>query len=535
MGVLKQTTIEYPPLDSLFDAEAIKGMGTRRVLAPANGWIPRVHGTLYDEHQDWALGCFLRYDRFLLFSDTGLGKTKSALDAIDYHFTHRGAKHALVLTGNPTATYEWAEQGEHYIQTAVKDVQGTPAQRRAQLLHFPEAPIIATDYHTLQTAFAVKAIVRKKGKFVADLEALYQFGRLFDIVILDEIHRLKTIKALRSQMVAALVTDIPVRYGLTGTPFDRHPEDAWHQYYLIDGGETFKTQHEFIQYFFDEKRSYWSVWQTELKLRREMKDEFKRRVRHRGIRITKKECKNLPEVIPQPVRLKPTNEMIPQMHAAEDRVKKARENQEQRSEFAFLRQVCSGLIRVKAEDIDATVRMKESPKITWVLAKLEELPKEEQVVIFYEFRASGAWLNEELLANKYTVSWLHGNMQNKEQEVLAAWRRKKTRILLTQTEKAAESLNLQQSAYLIQYESPTTYRAEKQSTSRVGGRIGGRHSIIYQLSIRGSIENRVLELLREGKNLSTALLEKGDDESRIPSRPSPHQNASANRVRLLNR
>lgn len=517
MGVIQQSVPDYPLAHTLFDAEWLKGMSGRRALSPAKGWVPRVHGTPYDVHQDWGLGCFLRHDRFLLFADTGLGKTKIALDAIDYHFTHRGAKHALVLTGNAAATYEWTDQGERYIQTAVRDVQGSVAQRRKTLLHFPQTPIVATDYSTLQTAFAVK--VKKPGRtqkmhWVPDFEVLYQFGRQFDIVVLDEIHRLSNPTSLRSQMVAALVTDIPIRYGLTGTPFDRHPENAWHQFHVIDGGETFQTQHNFLQYFFYTRPAYFNKYHVEYAMRPEIKADFKRRVRHRALRITAKECTALPDVRRQFIRVAVPPGAMTYMAAAKKRIRDAHEQKEQSNEFNFLRQLCSGLLRIKDDDsgINETVRLPGgSTKIDWLVSFLESLPEKEQLVVFYEFRASGDWLNEELLANKHTVSWLHGGMRESELDVLATWRQKKTRVLLSQTEKAAESLNLQQAAYLVQYESPLTYRQEKQSLARVGGRIGGRSSIIYTLTVKGSSEQRILDLIREGKEISQELLE-GEDE-----------------------
>lgn len=541
--VTAQQLIQYPPLDSLFDAERIKGMASRRVLAPSPDvrWTPRVHGTPYDTHQDWMVGCGLRFDRFLFFSDTGLGKTKSALDLIDYHFTCRGAKHALVITGNPTATFEWADQAEKYIAAPVHDVQGTPAQRREQLLHFPESPIVATDYYTLKTAFAVKEPAKRtggKGKMVPDMRALYAFGRMFDIVILDEIHQLKNPGSLRSQMVFALVTDIAVRYGLTGTPFDRHPEDAWAQFYLIDGGETFKTRQEFLGYFFREERSHWSAFQVEHRLRKEKKDEFKRRVRHRGMRITVSECAHMPEVVNVPVHLRPTQDAVPHILAAQARIKQAREQKEQHSEFAYLRQLCAGLLRVKNEDEkgSTTLRLSASPKLVWLLSFLEALPEKEQVVVFYEFRESGNWANEELTKNRHKTSWLYGGMTD-ERAVLEAWLHKKTRILLAQTQKAAESLNLQQAAYLVFYESPTTWRAYKQASARVGGRIGARKSFVYELYIKGSVEERVLKLIREGKNISASLLEQDPEHEQagLFERPSAHRNAVARPQRVSNR
>ena len=505
--VMKQDLVKYPPLESLFDAHVIKSMNQRRVLAPAGDWRPRVHGSEYDQHQDWALGCLLRFEGFLVFADTGLGKTKIALDAIDFRLMRDNCKHALIVTGSPTATYEWLVQSEVFGRFDVTEVRGTPAERRAQLTHFPKTPVLVTDYQTLKTTFAAKQKKRGGGsKFVADREALTAFGSLFEMVVLDEVHRVKNPATLTFDIVEALVERIRVRVGLTGTPFDRHPEDAWAQFWVVDGGETFGNRHEFLTSFFDIKPSYWSMSVMEYRIRKDRRDEFRRRCRHRSIRITRTEAKGIPDVQRIVVKLKPSPGCWEHMQQAKQRIKTAHAQNEMANEFAFLRQLCSGLIRVEVDHEEkVTVRAASSTKIDWVLEKLEELG-EEQVVIFYEFRESGMWLHEELTKAKIKTSWLYGGVNGPEL-LLDAWKKKRTRVLLTQTQMAAESLNLQQAAYLIQYESPLTYRLEKQSLARVGGRIGGRSSVVYTLTVRGSKELRILELIREGKETVRELLE----------------------------
>jgi hypothetical protein len=508
MGIIQQRVVTYPELSTLFDSSWIKAQHMRRVLAPAKGWRPRVFGTEFDQHQSWGLGCAIRHDGFIIAADTGMGKTKMALDAIDFWMMERGAKHALVITGNPTSTYEWMEQGEKYGRFAVTDVRGTTDQRRAALMHFPETPILATDYKTLQHTFAAKQKVGRKSKFVPDVDKLVAWGRMFDIIVLDELHHVKNPATLCHQIIAALVTEIKYRLGLTGTPFDRHPEHAWAQFNVIDRGATFGSHHDFLGYFFEAKQSFWSMYQVDYKLRKERKEDFRRRVRHRLIRITKAEAPNMPDVQRAIVNLKPSPGTWELMQEARARVKDAWARKEQHSEFSYLRQLCSGLIRKATEDgTSITLRAASSTKIDWLLAKLEELPDEEQLVVFYEFRESGAWVHEALTAAKEKVSWLYGGMGGQEMIVLEAWLKKRTRVLLTQTQKAAESLNLQQAAYLVQYESPVTYAQEKQSLARVGGRIGGRASIVYTLTVKNSQELKILDLIRQGKHTMQDLLE----------------------------
>lgn len=512
--------IEYPPLNGLFDAHDIKRFTGRRAAYNINPtWKPSVTGQVFT-HQYWAAACWLQHEQFIISSDTGLGKTKTALDALEYSFRTRGVKHALILTGRPISTSEWFDQGKRFINIPIQDVSGTTDERGEQLLRFPTSPIMVSDYSTLSHCFSTRVPIRgktaggkQKTKLAPDLKLCSQFGRQFDAIVLDELHNLKNVDTIRFEIVNALIPEIPIRYGLTGTLFDRHPEDAWAQFYLIDNGECLGSRHDFLQYFFDEKPSFWSKWAVDYKIKPERKDDFKRRIRSRALRVSLSECKDIPPMSLYPVNLPASKDQRDRIVKVQHDMRMARTRQEPvDSKFAYLRQLVSGLLRIKEGVIDDTVRLPQNPKLEWTLHLLDDLDKKEQVVIFYEFRASGEWLNEALEKDKHKVSWLYGGMSSNENEVLAAWKAKKTRVLLTQTQKAAESLNLQQAAYLVQYESPMTYRLEKQSLARVGGRIGGRPAIAYKLAIRGCVEQRIMALIREGRELSYDLLETLEEE-----------------------
>lgn len=519
--VQQQRIIEYPPLDTLFDSHSVKSFSGRRAAYNVDpAWRPTVPGTQFT-HQYWIAACWMQFNNFVISSDTGLGKTKSGLDALEYSFQHRQVKHALILTGRPISTGEWRDQARRFIRIPIQEIAGTTDERRDQLSRFPIAPIMVSDYNTLAVTFAkrvkkVKNPNDKRTHWVPDLDLCAQFGRQFDCIILDELHQLKNPETLRYQIVQSLVPEIPIRYGLTGTLFDRHPEDAWAQFFLVDGGVALGNRHDFLEYFFYERPSFWSKYTVEYKLQPKMKDEFKRRLRAASIRVAFSECKDIPAMQHFPINLRAPKEMRELIKECETNIRQAHERDEQFASFAYLRQLVSGLVRVKGSDdegdFNTTIRLKESPKLDWTLKLLDDLEDKEQIVIFYEFRASGEWLNEALTAAKHKVSWLYGGMTEDENEVLELWKKKKTRVLLTQTTKAAESLNLQQSAYLVQYEAPTTYRLEKQSLARVGNRIGGRPSIAYKLAIRGCIEQRIMALIREGLTISTDLLDTIEEE-----------------------
>lgn len=503
--VSARVPIRLPTLEYLENSEDVKAFSGRRALHRVTpGWSPQK--TSFN-HQYWGLAALLAHERYIIWGDTGLGKTKIGLDAMDYYFKYKGLQRALVLTGKPTATFEWEDQSNEYVGYEVQAVQGDVDHRREQLYQFARGHIMATDYQTLQAAFTMRVKKGKGTKMVPDFEALINFGRQFGLVIQDELHRSKNRTSLRHHIVSALVQDIPTRWGFTGTMFARHPEDIWGEFHVVDDDATMGDWNSFSRYFFNERPSWYSPYVKELALKKELKLAFAQRMRHRVLRIESKECPDVPTMNAVTIRLRPPPGSMELIAEANRRVMAARIREEQHTEFQYLRQLASGLMRIREGDLNTTIRLEASTKIQWIEEWLADLPENEQVIIFYEFRESGAWVSEALRAMKQKVSFLYGGMPLSGAKEIAEWKAKKTRILLAQTEMAAESLNLQQSAFLVQYECPIDAIKEKQSLARCCGRLGGRPTMVYRLTVRGSIETRVLELLREGRELPAALFE----------------------------
>lgn len=129
---------------------------------------------------------------------------------------------------------------------------------------------------------------------------------------------------------------------------------------------------------------------------------------------------------------------------------------------------------------------------------------DQKIIVFTEFVATQAYL-QQLLENKgYTVSILNGGMSIEERNEALREFREKTSIFIS-TDAGGEGLNLQFSNIIINYDLPWNPMKIEQRCGRAD-RIGQKRDVhIYNFIITDTVENRVREVLEE--KLSVILAE----------------------------
>ncbi len=134
---------------------------------------------------------------------------------------------------------------------------------------------------------------------------------------------------------------------------------------------------------------------------------------------------------------------------------------------------------------------------------------DQKIIVFTEFVATQAYL-QQLLENKgYTVSILNGGMSIEERNEALREFRERTSIFIS-TDAGGEGLNLQFSNIIINYDLPWNPMKIEQRCGRAD-RIGQKRDVhIYNFIITDTVENRVREVLEE--KLSVILAEMGVDK-----------------------
>lgn len=157
----------------------------------------------------------------LLALEMGVGKTKVTIDIIQ----NRGDKLVLVLCPKKVVQVWPSEMEKHcavpYRILALDD--GTTTERTNQAASFLRQPsdelrMIVTNYETAASESFSK----------------WALKRVWDCVVADESHRLKSPSGVQSRTVAAIGAQAKHRLALTGTPLPHSPLDAYAQYRFLD-------------------------------------------------------------------------------------------------------------------------------------------------------------------------------------------------------------------------------------------------------------------------------------------------------------
>ena len=117
-----------------------------------------------------------------------------------------------------------------------------------------------------------------------------------------------------------------------------------------------------------------------------------------------------------------------------------------------------------------------------------------KIIIFTQFLNTQEFLRETLEMNGYDVSIFNGQMTLEQKEKSIQIFRSKSQILIT-TEAGGEGRNFQFSNIMINYDLPWNPMKIEQRIGRLD-RIGQKSTVhIYNLACRGTIEERILEVL----------------------------------------
>lgn len=466
------------------------------------------------EHQVVSILLGLLNPGFCFFLDMGTGKTLIALNVLRFLKEQEGLGKILVVVPNEVAVESWVKEIELFTEFKAIGLIGSKEDRDLSIAK--KADIYLINYGGLQvmmTDFVVNKSKKKNAstrKRKVNIRKATQFAHNFDAVVYDEIHHCKNSKSLQFELCDVLSENTAYRYGLTGTPFGRDPSDLWAEFYLCDRGETLGTSLEmFQQAFFTKRTNYMGYPEWVFDNRKKFK--LNKVIKHRSIRYEDKECNDLPgsTKIPVPLKMPPETKayyikLITEARESAKADPLARENT-----YIKMRQLASGFLYLKNEETGEKVDVifPANPKLEMLEELLEDIPQDKKIVIFHEFNKSCDLI--EGLLKKKKIDYVALNGRTKDP---AACLRKfqdpknKCRVFVVNSKSGSSSLNLQIAKFMIFFETPVSPIVRKQAEKR-SDRTGQTEKVfIYDLYIENSVEERIYEFLKEGKDLFDSLM-----------------------------
>jgi SNF2 family DNA or RNA helicase len=431
-----------------------------------------------------------------LADDMGLGKTVQVLALIAHR--RRAAKKKLPpeLVVCPTAVViNWSREAKRFVpelKVYVHQGAGRATEPAAFKAKTEGADLVVTSY----------ALIRR------DRELFEK--ATWDVVAADEAHNLKNPSALQTRALKALPSDR--RVALTGTPVENHLTDLWSIYdFTMPGllGGTTRFARTFTT-----------------PLRRgdtKAMERLQKRVGPFLLRRTKEDpgiAADLPPKQEQETWCDLTREQVALYQAMTEATVEGIEDKKgihRRAHIlaALLRfkQICNHPENFKTERPDDL--FSRSGKLDRLMELVEELVMESQAtLIFTQFTEMGRIIQRAIYDRmSLEVDFYHGGLTAKEREEIVEWFNDPAGppVLIVSLKAGGTGLNLTRASAVIHYDRWWNPAVEDQATDRAH-RIGQTRKVnVYKFVTRGTLEERIMNLLEAKRELAEQVLGSSDE------------------------
>lgn len=463
--------------------------------------------------------CFLlgvAYPQFAYWLDMGTGKSLLTLELMRYWTQAGKLDRALILVTSDKAFPTWEKQFIRWkIDLPFVMLEGSSEQKWRQLDEFGGG-IVFVSYPGVvaMVSHLVQVKGKRKQKMVLDPLLIKRLRHRLGAVVLDESTRAANRDNLAHKLIVQLRKTASICYALSGRPFGRDPTMLWGQHLLIDGGETLgETLGLFRAAFFSEEKNPYDKrgYARDYTFKRRLQPKLSKMVQHRSITYTADECIDLPPFTPIIEEVRFTEEIWTYYDRLKASVRAARGNlRAMENIFLRMRQLSSGFLGFKDDETGekAQVEFGENPKFDRLLELIDEMPPQRKAVVFYEFTYSGRKVVEAIEEQfDFKPIWLWSGTKNTKAEMERFTNDPDCAVAVVNNKLGAYSLDgLQVANYTFFYESPVPVIDREQAERRVR-RDGQLHRVFqYDILVRGSVDQRILEFHKEGEDLFRVLL-----------------------------
>lgn len=461
-------------------------------------------------HQKLAIEKARHLDSLALLCDPGVGKTRATIEILrgKYNASKRVMRTLIV---NPLITCEqWKREFLKY--------SAMPAERIAVLTG--PGPRRIKLFQTMVNRFGGNfiAVMNYEGLLVKGLYAELIKWRP-EIVVLDEMHRVKDHKTSRVKLLLPLCDGAKYKYGLTGTPVLNSALDLFSQFRLLDGGTTFGRNFFAFRgtYFYDKnagmpKQKYFPNWV----FRKETTEHFQKKLQYLSVQARKEDCLDLPELVEVTYPVELGEE---QARAYEEMKKqfvtfvqdKAVTAQMVLTQTIRMRQMIAGFAipeHIPGNPVPEPVYFKENPRLDALCDLVENLVDQQQkVIIWSDFVATYQMIAKALGKTKIVFITGQESATQKERSV-QDFCFGDAQVCIANPAAAGLGVNLTQSSASIYY--TRDYSLEKLLQSQARNYRGGSemHEKVthYHLLAEKTIDEVIWNALKNKGNIAESLL-----------------------------
>jgi ERCC4-related helicase len=426
----------------------------------------------------------------LIADEMGLGKTLQAIATAELYKKELGINRVLIVC--PTSLkYQWKAEIEKFTDNSVYVVEGA-LQKRKDNYGQTNAFYVIVSYHTMTN----------------DLNWLNRMEP--DMVILDEAQRIKNWKTKVSQQIKKLIS--PYALVLTGTPIENKLEELYSIMQFIDVYRLGPMYRFLNEYQINDEFGKTIGYKNLHKISETLADVL--------IRRTKKAVlSELPKRIDKNLFVPMTENQMELHNELGDNVARL-VNKWRR--FGFLNETDRKRLILSLSQMrmvcDSTYildqKSRHDTKIEEVMNILDEVfeNSDEKVVVFSQWERMTRLVAEELEKRQVKFEYLHGSIESiKRKDLLDNFQNNPESRVFLSTDAGGVGLNLQSASLLINLDIPWNPAVLEQRIARIY-RLGQEKNVsIINLVSTGTIENRMLSVLKFKGAMAEGVLDGGED------------------------
>ena len=417
-------------------------------------------------YQEDAADFLYERDRAMVLAPVGAGKTAITLTAIRDLIADGVIKRALVIAPLRVAVSVWHAEAKVWAPELNVGVCWGTQKHRADTLKNPIHQIVTINYENLIW--------------------LAEHDLSFDIVVFDELTRMKNPSGARFKALSKVIDRIPIRWGLTGSFTSNGLEDVFGQCKIIDQKLLGRSKGAFMQQYFTLINKEYNQWVA----RSDALPQVMRRIKP-ATYVLANNMYTLPQLLIVEVAV-----AMPDRTAYENMKKHFLHEDIVALTAATVTQKLQQLSSGFAYDVDQTGRWYSDHKFD----RLEELLEENQhanTIIVYQYK-------EELaeLKRRFNVATLEDNAS------IDKWNRGETPLLAIHPASAGHGLNLQHGGHHVVFLSlPWSLELFEQTIGRLH-RSGQKSDVwCYVMLTENSIDEKIWMALHDKKSLAEIALE----------------------------
>lgn len=466
-----------------------------RRLRAAERVNPRVPGTLQAELRDYQREGFVWLARLAdwgvgacLADDMGLGKTLQAIALI----LHRAADGPTLVVAPTSVGFNWRNEIARFAPTLNVKALG-PSDRK----------------HTLDTLQPLDVLICSYGLLQQDTVGELLAGVRWRTIVLDEAQAIKNAASKRSQQAMALQGEF--KLVTTGTPIENHLGELWNLFRFVNPG-LLGSLDSFNRRF---------AAPIERAQDREARQRLRKLIRPFILRRTKTQV--LQELPPR-TEIELHVELSEREAAFYEALRRklledlsADDNpiEDQRfrvlAAIAKLRRACCNP-RLVAPELGLS-----SSKLALFGEVLEELlDNRHKALVFSQFVDHLSIIREYLDGQGIAYQYLDGQTPAAERKkCVEAFQAGEGDVFLISLKAGGVGLNLTAADYVIHMDPWWNPAVEDQASDRAH-RIGQQRPVtVYRLVAQGTVEQKIVALHRQKRDLADSLLEGGETSAKI--------------------